>query len=821
MNNYQNNIISNNTTSTRTTSTLTTSTLTTFINNHNNNTENEDIVLPHINIQHENNNKANTEKLNVLEMQLINKWHNFVSFDISTWNIYQDKNVKYDVNGVPYLFQQQLTPSKCQSAKFSNMKQYVEAIYKIEAQRIKRQIYRLQKDRNLKENEKQQNIQRILTCMNSKSSSLQGKNIQPGQISQRQQIYTKILSDEMYLRTLQNLNVNTQEEKAAQQLLIQLQHYIHGQHEYEIIFKGIQCIFRKFKKYNNMITDDNDDDDDEAKSLNLPPPTSTQSQLNCPKHQVVTRQRDDDDDDDEEKPTNISTHYKSMLTHPCSIMHHTMLNDDNNAEMSVDDEENEQDDDEEKFEFFDMTASGNKQNKFIKILSVQLDEIVKQQMSIAIVNDWNNIKTKLKTIIQHWFNKQQHDNETINKDKFYGLSRLEMMQKFFHFVENYKLGIIIPKHTTINNCPAKGFCRLHTVSDELVNKLAQEYLYGPHNNYKTNYTSKTHYICWISLWNNHQCGEYGMGTPAIIQGSTSVAMKHVCKVDDKGELNLCPHSKDWTVIQFIFKNIFYSQTWQTIYYNHDKRRFDTLVEQLFKKCTFSTKLLNESIKSAQKKNYYYPTKSQKRKQKKNPPQHRYQIQPNQETTLPPPNVAPLKAKISPNKDQKTKPKITHNRQDIIMFSPKSKISFLRPKLNGKVEIFKARKCFQNNDSYWNLYETLSPINVSIFNRVGKINCHCYFGKEREEECQLKVIGYVAIPVGDLEKFYILRSPLTKCSKHYGTISKLYGFANYKEKLYLGLYVLYIFILLLLLYIQSVMMIRPIAHTFQFISFPLV
>ena len=59
-----------------------------------------------------------------------------------------------------------------------------------------------------------------------------------------QKISAKILSDEMYLKTLRNLNVNTQEEKAAQELMIQLQHYIHGQHSYEIIFKGIQSIFR-------------------------------------------------------------------------------------------------------------------------------------------------------------------------------------------------------------------------------------------------------------------------------------------------------------------------------------------------------------------------------------------------------------------------------------------------------------------------------------------------------------------------------------------------------------------------------------------------
>ena len=536
----------------------------------------------------------------------------------------------------------------------------------------------------------------------------------------------------------------------------------------------------------------------------------------------MTRQRDDYNDD-EEKSLNLQppTHYESMLTHPSSLMHDAMLNDNNNAEMSVD-EDNEQDED--KFELFDMTACGNnKQNQHIENLSKKLDEVIKNQMSIAIIHEWQKIiRPKLTQIIQYWFKKQQ-DNETINKlqEKFYGLSRSEMTHNFFHFLERYKLGVMVPVHTTIDKCPAKGFCRLHQVTDEDANKLAQEYLYGPHNDYKTKYTSKTHYICWLGLWNNHQCGEYGIGTPAIIQGSISVVMKHLCKVDNKGEMNLCPHSKDWTVLEFIFKNIFYAKTWQTIYYNQNKRTFDNLIEELFNKCTFSTKLLNESIKSAQKKNYYYPTKSQKRKQKKNPPQHRYQVQPNyKKTKLPPPKIAPARPKISPpNKDQKTKPTIKYNGQDII-FNQKSKILFLRPKLNGKVEQLKARKCFQNNNSYWNLYETLSPINVSIFNRTGKINCKCYFGKEREEECQLKVIGYVAIPVGDLEKFFILRSPLTKCSKHFGTISKLYGFANAKEKLYLGLYA-YIYIYLYYYYhyymLKSLMMIRPIALT-RFNSF---
>ena len=82
-----------------------------------------------------------------------------------------------------------------------------------------------------------------------------------------------------------------------------------------------------------------------------------------------------------------------------------------------------------------------------------------------------------------------------------------MIQNFFYFVEKYKLGVIIPIHTTINKCPAKGFCRLHEVTDKDANHLAQEYLYGPHNDYQTKYTSKTHYICWISLWKNNNCGE--------------------------------------------------------------------------------------------------------------------------------------------------------------------------------------------------------------------------------------------------------------------------------------------------------------------------
>lgn len=767
-NTISNTIISNNTT---TTTTTTSSTLTAVNNNnHNNNTQDEDIILPDINIEDQN----NKEKLNVLEMQLINKLSNFVSFDISKWNIQQDKNIKHDENGVPYLFQQQLTESKCYSANFSNMRQYVESIYQIEAQRIKKQIYRLQKDRNLKENKQQQNIERI--------SSLQATNIQPNQIHQslqRQQISKKILSDENYLKTLHNLNVNTQEEKAAQELMIQLQHYLHGQHSYEIIFRGIQFIFQKLRKYNDMITHD------EEESLHLQPPTPSES---SPKHQVVTRQHYDD----EEKSlinlqpptsTNISRDYELMLTHPNSIMHHTMLND-NNVEMSVD-EDNEQDED--KFELFDMTAFGNKQNKYIQRLSKQLDEIVKNQMSIAIVHEWNNIiRPKLKQIIKDWFIKQQDNKINKEREKFYGLPRLEMIQNFFYFVEKYKLGVIIPIHTTINKCPAKGFCRLHEVTDKDANHLAQEYLYGPHNDYQTKYTSKTHYICWISLWKNNNCGEYGMGTPAIIQGSTSVAMKHLCRIDNKGEMNLCPHSKDWNVIEFIYKNIFYAKTWETIYHYYDNRTFDALVTELFNKCTFSKKLLNESIKSAQKKNYYYPTKSQRKKQQKYPPQHKYQI-PNQETKIPP-NVVPSKP-IPPNKDQKSKPKITQNGHDI-MFSLNSKIIFLRPKLNGKSEMLKARKCFNNNDSYWNLYETLSPINVSIFNRTGKINCKCHFGNNKNppEDCQLQVIGYVAIPVGDLEKFFILRSPLTKCLKHYNTISKLYGFANEKEKLHLGLHV---------------------------------
>ena len=104
-------------------------------------------------------------------------------------------------------------------------------------------------------------------------------------------------------------------------------------------------------------------------------------------------------------------------------------------------------------------------------------------------------------------------------------------------------------------------------------------------------------------------------------------------------------------------------------------------------------------------------------------------------------------------------------------------------------------CIHIDFSYWNLYETLSSINVSIFNQSGKLNIKCAYGKYSSEECDCQCIGYQAIPVGDTDKFYIIRSPWTKCTKH-GLSSKLYGYKDLNEKLYLGLCVLSMYILIL-------------------------
>ena len=90
-----------------------------------------------------------------------------------------------------------------------------------------------------------------------------------------------------------------------------------------------------------------------------------------------------------------------------------------------------------------------------------------------------------------------------------------------------------------------------------------------------------------------------------------------------------------------------------------------------------------------------------------------------------------------------------------------------------------------------MYETLSHTDVSIFNSTGKLHCRCSYGKKFNlHNCEIKSIGYQAIPVGDVEKFFIVRSPWTKCETH-GKRSKLYGYSKEEDKLYLGLFSIYI------------------------------
>lgn len=93
---------------------------------------------------------------------------------------------------------------------------------------------------------------------------------------------------------------------------------------------------------------------------------------------------------------------------------------------------------------------------------------------------------------------------------------------------------------------------------------------------------------------------------------------------------------------------------------------------------------------------------------------------------------------------------------------------------------------KKKSEYYKLYDALSTQEVCIFNKThDKLNIQCGLGKERGQKCHCQPVGCLSIPIGDPDRFIILKSPVTFCSTHRQR-SSLYGYVNEQSKLYLGI-----------------------------------
>ena len=90
--------------------------------------------------------------------------------------------------------------------------------------------------------------------------------------------------------------------------------------------------------------------------------------------------------------------------------------------------------------------------------------------------------------------------------------------------------------------------------------------------------------------------------------------------------------------------------------------------------------------------------------------------------------------------------------------------------------------------YWKLYDTLSSQNVIIYNeKYDQLNIKCHYGHHNHQKCKFdtKAIGCLSFPLGDTDKFIILKSPIARCTRHHITCY-LYAYRQIEFKLYLGL-----------------------------------
>ncbi len=83
-----------------------------------------------------------------------------------------------------------------------------------------------------------------------------------------------------------------------------------------------------------------------------------------------------------------------------------------------------------------------------------------------------------------------------------------------------------------------------------------------------------------------------------------------------------------------------------------------------------------------------------------------------------------------------------------------------------------------------LYTEHDTINVSIINSKKKLQLQCSIGKKKDENCNCKFFSTLVIPIGCIDRFFILKSPTTFCNLH-NTHSRLYA-CDDDSKLYLGL-----------------------------------
>ena len=67
-------------------------------------------------------------------------------------------------------------------------------------------------------------------------------------------------------------------------------------------------------------------------------------------------------------------------------------------------------------------------------------------------------------------------------------------------------------------------------------------------------------------------------------------------------------------------------------------------------------------------------------------------------------------------------------------------------------------------SFFQLYRECESIEVSIESDIC-IDIKCQYGKQRDCDCEIHSIGTLIIPIGDIDKFVILKSPILYCTIH--------------------------------------------------------
>ena len=89
-----------------------------------------------------------------------------------------------------------------------------------------------------------------------------------------------------------------------------------------------------------------------------------------------------------------------------------------------------------------------------------------------------------------------------------------------------------------------------------------------------------------------------------------------------------------------------------------------------------------------------------------------------------------------------------------------------------------------NFEYFDVFETFSRIIVSVKNKNAKLNCKCYYGWLKDEECWIFSNGVYKFAVGTKDHFDIIWGPNSHCKIHHQK-TNMFNYTSEKDKLYLG------------------------------------